>query len=335
MISDIVGVYIAYQYIKKEFNAQNEQIRSKQKNAQESYDNLLSLSQVVSQSSSQLVSKAVDNTNEIEKVLQNGAEISTSLAEQNASVEEQVKLSKIIQSKLMNVKNNIDGINHQVDDMVDVVFKTKEEMNHLNENTQYVNEIANDSTQSIKELLQQVEAAYKGLQIISQISEETNLLSLNASIEAARAGSSGSGFAVVAGEIRKLSETTNDSVVHINKLLDELGEKTNYVSECIEKMNAAFGGQRSEIEVTSQNMNHLSDSMNNLKSAMGDVMYCTNEAVDSNEDVGKSVAQVEKVTKNIDTIINEIISGCQTVKNSSQETLAIAELVEQKAQEMV
>ena len=73
-------------------------------------------------------------------------------------------------------------------------------------------------TQNLQEKTERIDQM---LNLIQQVAEETNLLALNAAIEAARAGDAGKGFAVVAQEVRKLSDSTKDSLVNINKLITE------------------------------------------------------------------------------------------------------------------
>jgi len=86
------------------------------------------------------------------------------------------------------------------------------------------------------------------LQFIKNISAQTNLLGLNAAIEAARAGDHGRGFAVVAEEVRKLSKSSNDSIKEINEFLKRIQNSISQIHERVEGVNAVFQEQAAGIE---------------------------------------------------------------------------------------
>lgn len=333
--TNMVGVYLAYRQIHSDNEIKNKELQQKQENAEKSYADLAALSQVVSESVSQLVDKAKNNSDEIQLVLENGSVITTALVKQNDSIENQVEFSVKIQEKVNDVKSNVEIMDNRVENVMDIALKSEQAMDSLNKNTEHVNEIAMRSKKSIQELLNQVEAVQGVVKLIRQIAEETNLLSLNASIEAAKAGSVGNGFSVVADEIRKLSNNTNDSVDEINDLLAQLEIKTNCVNQEIDEMNMAFNQQKDEIELTNCNMNKLSEAMGTLKTGLNDVIASTNDVVESNNIISKNVSEVDKLSKDIDTTINQIMKGCQKVGDSSQETLVIAQIVEEKAKELL
>lgn len=110
------------------------------------------------------------------------------------------------------------------------------------------------SQSSLDELNAQIENILRVLDVISSISEQTNLLALNAAIEAARAGEHGRGFAVVADEVRSLSQRTSDS--------------TNEIQEMINNLRAASGQVNQQLQTVNENGKHSLAAHNQ---AMGDV----------------------------------------------------------------
>lgn len=110
---------------------------------------------------------------------------------------------------------------------------------------------------------------------INEISNKTNLLSLNASIEAARAGAAGKGFAVVAGEIRQLALKTKDSADNIGKIMGELNECSRNSADSIDQMKEMFVRQTDNLQSTEpllvQTENRIRELFDNLNLVEGNL----------------------------------------------------------------
>lgn len=114
--------------------------------------------------------------------------------------------------------------------------------------------------QEIKDATENVKGTNDILKIVQNISKQTNLLGLNASIEAARAGDSGRGFSVVAKEVRKLSSTSNDSIKNINEVLKKIEKSVINISNKVNESNTAFNAQAAAIEEITASINKLTST---------------------------------------------------------------------------
>ncbi len=198
------------------------------------------------------------------------------------------------------------------------------ELNQVNSKTEsYIEVIAkqiettNDSAKKISE----------AASMITDIAEETNLLSLNASIEAARAGEQGRGFAVVASQIQKLAEQSNESAQQIGDIISELledSEKSVEImedvkksmleqSEHVDKTDSAFGEIQTEVDESIKAMHYISDKTDQMDMArvkvvdvVQDLTAIAEENAASTEETSAAVTEVSAIVTGISDKSDEL-----------------------------
>ncbi|MFC4307164.1 methyl-accepting chemotaxis protein [Cohnella boryungensis] len=156
------------------------------------------------------------------------------------------------------------------------------------------------------------------VEVISEISQQTNLLALNAAIEAARAGEQGLGFAVVAGEVRKLAEQSTRSTEQVASLIlairDEIGRVDHSMRAAADEVNAG----RSVVETAGRLFAEIERSVEQVDEQVREVSVTA-------EQIGRETMQVVEAIEDISRVSQSTAAGAQTVSAATEQQLASME----------
>jgi len=195
----------------------------------------------------------------------------TAVSSSSASIEEMTASIKNI-TETTRVKNKL------IEVLVETARSGESEMNL--------------AMKSIETLSENIRAIMDIIKVIEDISEKTNLLAMNAAIEAAHAGEHGKGFAVVAGEIRKLASDTN--------------ENTRQIVQSIKQNGDAIARTTEQNRKASQYFNRLSSDIKSLSEAFGDILSGMNEISAGTDEILKAVSNVVEKTGTADESVHRI-----------------------------
>jgi heme-based aerotactic transducer len=227
-----------------------------------------------------------------------------------ATSQDLVALSEQTHSSVEILIKNSDTVNQMVHESNEnskaTQSFTEEGQNKINELVQNIKVIANSienmnrSVQKLTDASSQITAVVK---LVNDIADQTNLLALNSAIEAARAGEHGKGFAVVSGEVRKLSEKTKSSVGKIQELVQTSNEYIQHVLETLKKVNESVHIGNESSHLANEAFLKISRSIDESVKKNHLVKDQMDELVATIKEIGKAMSGVTESAEHLMKIV--------------------------------
>ncbi len=246
------------------------------------------------------------------------SEISEGISRQSEHAQECVEMTNALSNDMQEVSNVVEKVEKLVEETDAMITKGMEIIQVLGNRASETTTITARVGESIEALRKESANINEFVETITDISEQTNLLSLNASIEAARAGEAGRGFSVVAEQIRKLADDSAVAAGEISRNVESIGTQTR---NSVESARAAA----KMVELQTKAVEEVVDVFKVMSNRMNALVEGLKEIVASTEKADKERSDTLAAVKNISTIIEETASSAEIVSNNTMKLLANVE----------
>jgi len=253
-----------------------------------------------------------DTTSAIETQNEKTSSIAQAMEEMTSTVEQIAQYANLTLDVVNKVNDLTDTGSQIIDNNIDATNSLSERLTDASEAVHSVSLMGNDIRNIVN--------------VISEVADQTNLLAINAAIEAARAGQYGRGFAVVADEVRNLAEKTSSATTEVANVIEKLQEKMNNtvktVKVCLD-----------EIVNTREKSQKAKDSISEISVAVDDITERSHKIVESTSQQKKATDMMAQDIQKVSLISDSNVKAIKNIEKSGKELNTLTEQIDQQVRQ--
>ena len=239
-------------------------------------------------------------TANIDMLSRGAADLSTSSNEQAASLEQTAAAVEQISSNMQNSSQNVHEMSKLADEVNNLASKGEN--------------LANQTATSMDNINSEVTAIDEAISVIDQIAFQTNILSLNAAVEAATAGEAGKGFAVVAQEVRNLASRSAAAANDIKALVESASNKANNGKQIANNMITGYDELNSKISQTKEKIDFVVSSSKEQQQAISQVNDAITQLDQTTQQNANTASTIDTLAQEVQILSNSLISTANHAK---------------------
>lgn len=276
-----------------------------------------------------------------DEVMAGSQQIAVTMEELSRGAEDQAtsattlieKMSKFSQ-EIMQVAVKGDSIKEESQGMLTMTNDGSDYMETSIQQMNSINEKMKQSHAMVVGLDHKTNEITKLVSVIQEIAGQTNLLALNAAIEAARAGEHGRGFAVVADEVRKLAEQVGKSVAEITEIVKDIQNESKQVVQSLDDGYQSVEEGTAQIQTTGKTFNELKQKIEQVGTQIEAMSSSLYEVLDDTQEISGSIEGIAAVSEESAAGVEEVSATAQQSSSSMEEVSKSAKQLEENAGEL-
>ncbi|MCT4655168.1 MAG: methyl-accepting chemotaxis protein [Cohaesibacter sp.] len=218
-----------------------------------------------------------------------------------------------VASASQQASNNVEAVASAAEELAASVAEVSRQVETSNEITTHASSEATSTNARVEKLAQSARQISDVVKLIQDIAEQTNLLALNATIEAARAGEAGKGFAVVASEVKELATQTSKATEEIDKQISEIQSETNHAVNAISS---------------------ISETIENLSGISAQIATSVDQQRAATTEIASNITEASRVTREVSTHIGEVTEAAQATGETAGMVNASSVQLQAKADDL-
>ena len=261
----------------------------------------------------------------VSRIAASGNELRVTTDTTNVALKEQTESLVHVQDSVSQLSHSVSDITSQTEEALSEALAVQERTERNSERAelagenirQLVTEV-NNSSETIKTLQTQVQDISEVLNVITSIAEQTNLLALNAAIEAARAGEHGRGFAVVADEVRSLASRTQESTVTIQSQIKGLTDATELSFQSMQRASVSAEGGIHLVSAVNDTLSELKETITKLSNMSSEIFSATKTQ-------GQAIRSITENLTELNQKASEITESSTKISGVTSELAAVSD----------
>jgi len=283
------------------------------------------VSETVSSQSEELTQSANEVRTGTEQVASTMQELASGSETQANSSSELSSAMTTFSSSVQEANENGEQIKKSSEEVLKMTDEGSKLMSNSNSQMEKIDQIVQDAVSKVEGLDAQSQEITSLVSVIQDIAAQTNLLALNAAIEAARAGEHGKGFAVVADEVRKLAEQVSDSVSNITGIVTNIQDETSVVTGSLQSGYKEVENGMVQIKATGEKFDGISTAITDAVDSIHTVTTNLSDIAATSQQMNSSIQEIAAISEESAAGVEETSAATEQTSSSMEEVAASAD----------